>query len=106
MKFIQTSLDDLESGKTFSEIVASQNAAEVPSETIDTRDWADQLRAVYEVMKDGRPRTLELIAHHANALPQSASARIRELKNLKGIPYKKWKPKGTKLFLYKLLPHT
>lgn len=47
---------------------------------IDRPRLAGQIAKVYELMKDGRYRTLEQIANAAECLETSASARLRDLR--------------------------
>jgi hypothetical protein len=101
MTIHQFTLDELlEEAPRFSAIVSRQNEAEVPSDQLNTSKWGDQVRAVYEVMRDGRWRTLAEIAFHAKAPEASASARIRDLKR-KGIDHEKRKASGGSLYEYR-----
>src|SRR5438067_7959125 len=73
--------------KSFTKVVIELN----PRERMDTRQWGEQLRRVYEVMTDGRWRTLEEITYAAGYKPNSigaVSARIRDLPGMK-VPYEK-----------------
>jgi hypothetical protein len=99
----QLTIDDAPKEKplSFSASAVASNQADLPPEKIDTRQWGAQLRAVYEVMKDGRWRTLAEIAFHAKAPEASVSARIRDLAR-KGFSHVKRKAKEGKLYEYQL----
>lgn len=101
MNLKQVTLDDLLQEKSFSAIIGAQNRAEVPG--IDVSQWSAQLKAVYQVMRDGRWRSLAEIAFQAKAPEASASARIRDLANLKGIPHERRKAREGKLYEYRII---
>lgn len=50
---------------------------------LDCSRLTDQLLDVFELMKDGRWRTLSEIADHTRHPPQSVSARLRDLRKAK-----------------------
>lgn len=68
------------------------------------RPFGKQAQAVYEVMKDGKWRSLELITHEAGYRPNSiaaVNARIREFPR-RGILYEKRTVGESRVFEYKL----
>lgn len=74
-----------------------------PEPGIDTSQWGDQLKAVYDVMKDGRWRSLAELAYASGHPEASVSARLRDLRK-KGHLVNRRKAKEGKLYEYQVLP--
>lgn len=73
----------------------------------DFNRLSGQWRRIYNVMQDGRWRTLEDICLVSGCEPQSASARLRDFRKPKfgGHTVERMRFKQTGLFLYRLVVH-
>ena len=73
-----------------------------PLESPNSPRLAKQLASVASVVRDGEERTLRVIAALAGCEPQSASARLRELRNRHGWTVKRRTIEG--LVFYRAVP--